>query len=184
MTLHTTAIPGAEMETSFEAQLEDAMQRAFVGAVRLLGSREAARDACQEAATRALAARHRYDSSRPFYPWFYRIMRNHCLDVLGRRGRTTDDGQAVIEHTRSHERSAEATVIASEQERAVLDAIEHLNDNHRLIIEMRHFQDLSYDDMAELLDCPIGTVMSRLYRARKALREALLDRGHTWRTQP
>ena len=65
--------------------------------------------------------------------------------------------------------------MTSERQAAVLRGIARLEDDLREIIELRHFQDLSYEAMAEVLGCPIGTVMSRLYRARKRLRDLLLE---------
>ena len=73
------------MSKTMSAQLEEAMRRGYVAAFRLLGNPDAAKDACQEAAARALSASDRYDPARPFYPWFHRILRNHCLDRLAGR---------------------------------------------------------------------------------------------------
>lgn len=70
--------------------------------------------------------------------------------------------------------SAEAALLQGERCLAVERAIRRLPDDHREVIELRHFQDLSYEELAGVLGCPTGTVMSRLYRARKALRAELL----------
>ena len=167
------AVAGLGARELVHGELKDAMQRGYVAAFRLLGNPEQARDACQEAAARALSAAERYDSKRPFYPWFYRILKNHCLDRLRERKRTalvgSDEGP-------SHAASAEAELIGSERERAVSWAIAELGEGHREVIELRHFQDLSYEEMAALLEVPEGTVMSRLYRARKRMRELLAER--------
>ena len=151
------------------AQLVAAMERGYVAAFRWLGNRDESRDACQEAAKRALAAHERYDPTRPFYPWFYRILQNHCFDRLARRRRHDDQppeqmGEAV----------AEQAMLGSERQRAVARAIAQLDDELRQVIELRHFQDASYEEIAAIVDCPLGTVMSRLYRARKALRKKLV----------
>lgn len=63
----------------------------------------------------------------------------------------------------------------TERQRAVHRAIERLSSEHREIVELRHFQDLSYDEIGAVLELPNGTVMSRLYRARQALRATLAD---------
>jgi RNA polymerase sigma-70 factor (ECF subfamily) len=142
-------------------QLEEAMQRGYVAAYRLLGNPDESRDACQEAAARALSAQHRYDPTRPFYPWFYRILRNHCIDRLKQRKRMvpTPDEPASGAAPSHGDRSAESLAV--------------LPDDLREIIELRHFQDATYEEIADILSCPVGTVMSRLYRARKALRSKL-----------
>jgi len=146
------------------------MQRGYVVAYRLLGSGDAARDACQEAAARALRSRGRYDASRPFYPWFYRILRNHCLDRIAARKRSVSVAETPVQVS---DAVAERQLVHDERARAVARAIETLSDEHREIVELRHFSDLSYEHIAELLGCPVGTVMSRLYRARKRMRDAL-----------
>lgn len=155
---------------SFESNLDSALKRGYVAAVRFLGDRDAARDACQEAASRALAARTGYDPTREFYPWFYQILRNYCFDVLGRRSRLLfkEEVESVSPE------SLEERYIESEDERRVVEAIAALEPDLREVIELRHFQDLSYREMAEIVGCPEGTVMSRLYRARKALRQLLV----------
>ncbi len=161
------------MSNPFDMALEDACRRGYVAAYRFLGSREESRDACQETAARVLAARGRYDPGQPFYPWFYRILKNHCLDRLKDRKRmkTTAEEHAPATEEKA---GAETQVLEHERARAVNTAIAELPEELRELIELRHFQDLGYEEMARILDCPIGTVMSRLYRARKLLREALL----------
>lgn len=168
---------GQPSTEGFDGKLDAAMQRAYVAAWRLLRDREGARDACQEAAVRALAARHRYDPRQPFYPWFYRILKNHCLDLLRRRQTATAARPEVTRQARQRRAgaTAETAYAQSQREQAVLTAVNRLPDDLRELIELRHFQDLSYREMAEVLGCPIGTVMSRLYRARKALRDVLLS---------
>ena len=173
MPLLSTVGAPVDMEDVVRARLSQAMQRSYVAAYRILGNADQARDACQEAAARALSARDRYDHDRPFYPWFYRILKNHCLDHLKRRRRTipVGDGPPRVDEAPT----AEGQAVQDERARALSRAVEGLPMDLREIIELRHFQDLSYEEMAEVLACPVGTVMSRLYRARKQLRQALLS---------
>jgi len=160
------------MTETINQSIQDALSRAYVAAYRLLGNHDESNDACQEAAARAWAARERYDRSKPFYPWFYRILKNHCLDRLKQRRRV--DGDTEKEPVEPGH-SAEAEMMHQERSEAVTIAITRLPEDLREIIELRHFQELSYEEMASILDCPTGTVMSRLYRARKALRKILLQ---------
>ena len=152
------------------------MERGYVAAYRILGSREESRDACQEAARKALAAASGYQSERPFYPWFYRILKNTCLDRLSRRKRQAAQRSQLLHEGPTHTGAvAEEQVLQQQRFQSVNLAIAGLSSELREILELRHFQDLSYEEMADILGCPRGTVMSRLYRARKALREALLQ---------
>lgn len=149
------------------------MKRGYVAAFRWLRSGEDAHDACQEAARKAWSARERYDDSRPLYPWFYRILRNHCMDRLKARRRAPSLGD--IQDVPAVDPTAEAQVMAREQALRIETAIESLPEDYAAVIELRHFQDASYEEMSEVLGVPLGTVMSRLYRARRRLRELLTD---------
>ncbi len=134
----------------------------------MLGDEQEAREVAQEALCKAWAARHRYDPTRPFYPWLYTITRNLCRDVRSRRHRRPYIGLDT-ERVASSTPSPLSVVNAHEAQERVRVAIDKLHPDHREIIVMRHFQDLSYAEIGELLDIPQGTVMSRLFRARKAL---------------
>ncbi|MCO4761711.1 MAG: RNA polymerase sigma factor [Myxococcales bacterium] len=149
--------------------LQAAMPRAYIAAVRWLGNPDESRDACQEAAVKAWASRSQFDAKRPFYPWFYRIVRNVCFDRLRVRPRQVTMTTDVV----ARDDSAEDGLIAGQRRAAVQRAMAQLPEPTREILELRHFQDLSYDEIAEVLGCPNGTVMSRLYRARKALAQKL-----------
>lgn len=156
------------MTASFQGLLEAHQGRVLGAALGMLGQEQEAREAAQEALAKAYAARDRYDPSKPFYPWMYRIVRNTCLDLIARRkhrrSAPLDEGRVV-----SSGPGPEAS-LARERERARLwAAMSTLSEDHQEILNMRHFQDLSYAEMAALLGVAEGTVMSRLYRARKAL---------------
>jgi len=159
--------------TISDTQLNDAMKRGYVAAFRWLRSADEAKDACQEAARKAWSARDAYDDRRPLYPWFYRILKNHCFDRLKGRRRTTALEQ--LPELAAGSPTAEARVLAREQALRIESAIEALPTDYAAVIELRHFQDASYEEMAEVLGVPVGTVMSRLYRARQKLREMLTD---------
>jgi RNA polymerase sigma-70 factor (ECF subfamily) len=161
---------------ALEAELEQALPRGYVAAFRWLGNRDESREVCQEAAARALAAGERFDGTRPFYPWFYRILKNLCLDRIGRRSHARR-AEEELAHLPRASRDTESELVLRERQRAVARAIEGLAPELREVIELRHFQDLSYEEMAEVIGCPTGTVMSRLYRARKALRQRLVEGG-------
>lgn len=159
-----------------EQLLQQALPRGYVAAYRWLGDREESRDACQEAAARALAAGDRYDTSRPFYPWYYRILKNLCFDRLRGRHREPVLPAEGVETRAADQPGAEGRLLQRERSRAVARALARLAGEQREVIELRHFQDLSYEEMAEILEVPVGTVMSRLYRARKRLRQEMLQR--------
>jgi RNA polymerase sigma-70 factor (ECF subfamily) len=163
------------MTVQFEHLLAAHMVRAHRAALGLMRDEQEAREAAQEALLKAYRARGRYDPTRPFYPWLYRILRNTCFDALARR-RTRAVSGLDSDRVASLEPSAADALMAGEEVDRVRAAMARLTEAHREILGMRHFQDLSYAEMAELLEVPEGTVMSRLYRARRALVRAL-DEG-------
>ena len=143
----------------------------------LLGCYDEAVDASQEAFVRAWRHIKRFDTARPFYPWYSRILRNVCMSRLRRRARRRtvelSDAQADTDGDSDPVLLAER----SERSRRLWRAIRALALHHREIIVMNHFQGMSYKEMAEALGVPIGTVMSRLHNARHALRERLAGEG-------
>jgi RNA polymerase sigma-70 factor (ECF subfamily) len=163
------------MGTSLKSELEQAMPRAYLAALRWLRNPDESREAIQEAAAKVLATADRYDSSQPFYPWFYRILKNHCIDRIKQRERSSEALQALRDEKERQTTGANAEhlVLNEERSRALVDAVNALPDELREVIELRHFRDLTYEEIAEIIARPVGTVMSRLYRARQALRKRL-----------
>ncbi len=168
------AVGGVEW---FEQVVHLYQRRAFLAAMSYMRNPEDAREASQEAFARAFKALDRFNPELPFYPWYYRILRNLCLDRIARRKRGPFPSEhverAASPATALFGRNPETATIGARRQIQVQTAIDTLKVDHREIIYMRHYQDLSYEEMAQALDVPIGTVMSRLYRARRALRRQL-----------
>jgi len=177
----TRTQPAAGGAEWFEQVVIHYQRRAFFAALGFLGNPEDAREASQEAFARAYRALPRYDTARPFYPWYYRILRNLCLDRIQRRKKAPFPSEHIERAATSPStllgRSPEASTISTRAQLRVQRCIDELSVDHREIVYMRHYQDLSYEEMAEALDVPVGTVMSRLYRARAALRRLLEKEG-------
>ena len=151
---------------AFRHLVERYQKRAVGHAAAILGSVEDARDGVQEAFIDAFRALKSFDESRPFYPWFYVLLRNRCYKMASRRRETED-----IEEQHSIF-AAEAGVPVEERlalERAVLS----LGREHREIITLKYLDGFSYDELARLLQIPKGTVMSRLFHARRELQAKL-----------
>ena len=166
---------------AFGLLVERHMRRAYLQALGLVGSREDALDLSQEAFARAFRARHTLDPDRPFYAWLYQILRRLCFNF--RRDRRVRS--ALLER----EGSAWLTDVAlraapvdpgtalerAELSRRVTAGIEALPDREREVLVLKEFEDLKYREIAELVGVPIGTVMSRLYSARRRLAECLVN---------
>lgn len=146
--------------------LVERYQRQAVGhASMILRNYEDALDASQEAFVDAFKALGGFDPERPFYPWFYVLLRNRCFKIIGRRPKTENiDEIAII---------AAPEGIVPEERLALEGALFSLPVEQREIVTLKYFDGLSYDELAERLEIPKGTVMSRLYHARKNLLKEL-----------
>jgi|SRR6185295_17916185 len=141
-------------------------------AIGILGTREDALDAVQEAFISAYQALGRFDLDRRFYPWFYIILRNCCYRLAAARKKrevSISDELVIL---------APAANASPEEIMALDQALLELKDEDRELITLRHLDGLSYEELAERLGVPLGTIMSRLFHARKKLREKL-DRRFT-----
>ena len=128
----------------------------------LLGNVHDAEDAVQQAALRGFERFDTFDTARPFKGWWFAILRNYCIDTIRRR--QADNTCSLGDYDPPDQPRSER----SDWER-LDDAIARLSADHREILRLRYFADLSYLEMAETLRIPQGTVMSRLHLARKAL---------------
>ena len=137
---------------------------------RMCGDAALAEEAAQEAFLRAWLKLGRYDPRFAFRNWVYRIALNVVVDTLRRERPTTDlDAEPLASSGASPEAWLERKQQAEQVRRAVLD----LPPASRAVLVLREFEALSYHEIAEALDIPLGTVMSRLNYARGHLRRAL-----------
>jgi RNA polymerase sigma-70 factor (ECF subfamily) len=158
------------------------MQRAYYAALGLVGSHDDAVDMSQEAFARAYRSHESIDPDGSFYGWVYQILRRLCFNFLrdqkSRRRRLEQRANWLTEEASVRAastdpgRRAELTEL---RERLEI-AIEALRDKEREVLVLKDFEGLRYREIAELLGIPIGTVMSRLYAARRSLASLLEDR--------
>ncbi len=166
---------------AFGELVERHMQRAYYSALGLVGSPEDARDLSQEAFVRAFRARAKLDPEFPFYAWLYQILRRLCFNFTRDRKlhqQKLKDAASWLEHeTRSRiGESDPATKLERAETIAQVQAsIETLPDREREVLVLKEFEGLRYREIADLLDIPIGTVMSRLYTARRHLATAIKE---------
>lgn len=161
---------------AFRYLVERYQAEAMGHALAILAEREDALDVVQEAFLDAYQALGRFDTSRQFYPWFYTILRNRCFKLLV--GRRKNVGVSLDEAIILEPVSEVSPEIRLALEHALLE----LSPAERELVTLKHLDGLSYDELAERLEIPKGTVMSRLFNARKRLREKLalnsFRRGH------
>lgn len=155
------------------------MKRAYFIALGLVGTHDSALDLSQEAFVKAFRALKKLDSNRNFFTWFYQILRNLCFNFLRDSSRHavpfSEVGEYALSQLDDGEPDAAANLEQNELKEIMWQAINQLKPNEREIIILKDFQEMSYNEIAEFLNCPTGTVMSRLYNARKALKAKLED---------
>lgn len=158
--------------TPFNQLLAAHYLRAHRVALGFMGNEQEAREMAHDALLKAYNARDRYDQQRPFYPWLRRIVRNTCLDALQRRKKAPVSGYDTERVASADRRPDEVASVRDDLSR-MRAAMDQIKPEYREILVMRHFEDLTYAEIGEALDLPAGTVMSRLFRARKALLEQM-----------
>lgn len=150
---------------AFRFLVERYQSQAAVHAVAIFGNRDDALDVVQEAFVDAYRALKNFDRSRRFYPWFYVLLRNRCFKLMAKSRKTES-----IEET---EILAPQQDLPREERLALETALLALSAEDREIIILKYLEGLSYDEIAEHLEIPKGTVMSRLFYARKQLQARL-----------
>ena len=139
-------------------------------AIQILGNREDAADAVHDAFAAVLGKADAYDRDRgPLKPWFLRVVRNRCIDRLRQRRPSGVDVEALADPAARPDELAEA----GERDRQLRAALERLSADQRQVLVLRDYLDLSYAEIAAVLDVAPGTVMSRLHRSRMALKNEL-----------
>ncbi len=144
---------------------------AYLFGLQLLRDREEALDVAQEATLRVLTSLSRFDTERPLRPWLLRITRNLVHDRWRRRRNRTE--VALTEEILAEPESVdpERRLERLERQRLVWRELAALPEDAREIVLLRDYRDLTYAEIAEVLGVPLGTVMSRLHRARARLGE-------------
>ena len=165
-------------ERAYRQVVERYQARVFSLALRMVRQREDAEDLTQETFVRMFRAAERYDPTRPFAAWLFTIASRLCIDHIRRRRLSTvslsqtEPGtgeERTIDVEDPGLRPDEATS-RIEEERRTRELIDSLPPHYRIVVMLRHQEDLSYEEIAEALDMPLGTVKARIHRARGLLR--------------
>ncbi len=150
-------------------------------AFRMVGNRQEAEDIAQETFLRVYANLHTYDESYKFSTWIYRIATNLCID-RGRKKRPDfsldeevegNEGLDWYSRLPSKEQTPEEQVVTQELQDTVQEAISKLSPKYRSIIILRYIEDLSLQEISDVLKLPVTTIKTRIHRGREALRGKL-----------
>ena len=157
---------------AMEMLFTSSQRRIYLTAYSFLHNVDEAKDTVQEVFLRIYENIQKFDTSKNFFPWAYRITKNICLNRLQlkeNKNQSLPDWEIVSAKTKD----PSAIYQQTEEIKKIKEAVSRLDGPHREIIILKYFEEHSYKEMAEILDISIGTVMSRLFNARKKLSKLL-----------
>jgi RNA polymerase sigma-70 factor, ECF subfamily len=168
-------------EEAFRSLVERYRNRAFGVALGIVGDPDEALDVVQEAFVKAYYNLKAFRFGSNFYTWFYRLLVNQAIDQWRKSSRSQavplDEARlsegASLPGTGNHPRTPEELLQDRQLADALARAVGALPEHHRAVIVLREVEGLAYEEIAEILKCSVGTVMSRLHYARAKLKEAL-----------
>lgn len=166
---------------AFRRLVERYESRIYTLACSIIGDREAARDAAQEAFVRAYQALPGFRGQSGFYTWLYRITVNTCLNAAHKERRRLDrtsldallEAGEISPEALFGDTPGETDLERSELQEGIQAVLNNLSPHHRAVVVLKDIEGLSQEEIAEALGCSVGTVKSRLSRARARLKELL-----------
>jgi RNA polymerase sigma-70 factor (ECF subfamily) len=169
-------------DTAFRGLVEKYQERLYTMAYGVLRNREDARDVTQDAFIKAYRSLSSFRRESSFYTWLYRIGMNLSIDLTRKRKRresgglredvATRNGQGGI-HEIHHQDSPQRVIERRQLYDQIMDAMDQLPEDQKQVILLRELEGMSYREIAEVMDVAEGTIMSRLYYARKKLQQLL-----------
>jgi RNA polymerase sigma-70 factor (ECF subfamily) len=173
-------------ERAFEELLDKYKKPVFSICLRMVKNYDDAEDLAQEVFIRTFSVLDRYDPSYPFSSWLYRITSNLCIDHIRRRrdgvlsldqpvqGRNGEMSRQMPSRDVKPDRNVESR----EMMEVLEEAIHTLPEHYRVIVILRHQEQLSYEEISDNLGIPLGTVKARIHRARNMIKDYFVDRGY------
>lgn len=149
----------------------------FYMLVKMVNNQDDAEDLTIEAFGKAFRNLNQYTPNFAFSTWLFKIATNNCIDFIRKQRRghkvpleqTSDDKDEIIIPIRTEELDPEENLINQQKIRLMHDIVQKLKPRYRRLIELRYFEELSYEEIAQKMELPIGTVKAQLFRARELL---------------
>lgn len=180
-----TAAQDADMRRSFEAEALVHMHALYNSALYLARDPAKAEDLVQETLLKAFRFWHRYERGTNCKAWLFRILTNTFINRNRRKqhlqesmdATERDYSSALMSEQSSFYETPDTTYLSRLFPEHIREAVDGLPENFRVPVVLADLNDFSYKEIADIMDCPVGTVMSRLFRGRKRLQEILFDRA-------
>jgi RNA polymerase sigma-70 factor (ECF subfamily) len=168
-------------EIAYRTLLDKYERAVFTICLRMVRNRDEATDLAQDAFIKVFSMLERYNPSYAFSSWLFKITSNLCIDYLRKRRIETfamdepisGDKGDIQRQYEAPDPDPETEYIRKEKMERLSEAIENLPPHYRIMLILRHQQNLSYEEIAESLDIPLGTVKARIHRAREMLKASL-----------
>jgi RNA polymerase sigma-70 factor (ECF subfamily) len=176
----------ADEKARFQSEALPLLDSLYAGALRMTRNPADAEDLVQETMMRAYRAFDRFEAGTNLKAWLFRILTNAYINIYRKRQReprkvSTDEIEdfdlfrELKDHDPQMTESAESVVLDNLVDTDIIEALDALPEPFRLAVVLSDLEDFSYAEMAEIMDVPLGTVMSRLHRGRKALQKRLWE---------
>ncbi len=175
-------------QIAFKTLFDKYKQPLYFHILKLVKDREIIEDLLQEIFLKAFDNIASFNPDYAFSTWLYRITTNHSIDFLRKKKLKTfsihdpirtKDGEMSIE-LEDEGRSTDDLIVRKQRSQILREALDSLPEKYREIIKMRHVEELSYQEIADILDLPLGTVKAHIFRARELLYKYLKDRQGTF----
>lgn len=156
----------------------------FYMLLKMVNNRDDADDLTIEAFGKAFNRLHQYTPNYAFSTWLFKIATNNCIDFLRKKKKNVlsidnrienEDGDSFMIELRSQTRNPEEEAIRKQKIKLMRDVVQRLKPRYQKLVELRYFKEMSYDEISEELDLPLGTVKAQLFRARDFLFNILKD---------
>ncbi len=171
-------------QNAFSILLNKYRDSIFFMLLKMVNNRDDAEDLTIEAFGKAFNRLHQYTPNYAFSTWLFKIATNNCIDFLRKKKKNVlsidnrmenNDGDTFMFELKSTSRNPEEEAIRAQKIQLMRSVVEQLKPRYQLLVEMRYFQEKSYDEIAQELSLPLGTVKAQLFRARDILYNILKE---------
>ena len=167
---------------AFEKLLKKYRKSVYYMLLKMVNNTDDAEDLTQEAFAKAFNSLQKFDSKYAFSTWLFRIATNNCIDFIRKKRIQTvsidtpyenDDGDSMRFDIRDPNLNPNEVMLKKQRKEYLKKAVAKLPAKYKILVDLRYFQELSYDEVAKELELPLGTVKAQLFRARELLSQEL-----------